>query len=140
MVFRLATPADASGLKHLNDLFNGDGCNSAEAIEQSLASNTQEIVCVADMGEELAGFCCGQLIKTMCYDSDYVELTEFFVAEEHRRFGIGRGLMEFAETEFRKRGIEDINLLTGKDNHTAQRFYLSCGYHEVREMMFKKRL
>jgi hypothetical protein len=50
-IVRLADPQDAEPLKRLNDLFNGEGCNSAENITASLLHNNQEIVCVASEGE-----------------------------------------------------------------------------------------
>ena len=52
---RLANSSDAPELKKLNDLFNGDGNNTAEAIEESLKRNGQEIVCVATDGDKLVG-------------------------------------------------------------------------------------
>ena len=68
---RLARTSDAPELKKLNDLFNGADSNSASAIEESLAQTNQEIVCVAAKTDgdatKLIGFCCGQIVKSMCY-------------------------------------------------------------------------
>ena len=59
----LAKSSDSPELKKLNDLFNGDGNNTIEAIEESLKGNGQELVCVAADGDKLVGFCCGQILK-----------------------------------------------------------------------------
>lgn len=139
MIFRLAEPSDAPELQKLNDLFNGEGSNTLAAIEESLKTNAQEIVCVAADGTTLVGFCCGQVFKSMCYDVHYGEITELFVLETHRRQGVARGLMAFIESEFRKQGINHFQLFTGKSNETAQAFYKAQGYKESAELMFRKR-
>ena len=60
--FHMAQLSDTPELKKLNDLFNSEGCNTLEAIEESLERNEQEIVCVAVDGNKLVGFCCGQFL------------------------------------------------------------------------------
>lgn len=138
-IARLAQLSDAPQLIHLNDSFNGEGCNSLAAIEESLSSNEQEIVCVAVDGDRLVGFCCGQIFKSMCYRSCYGEITELFVLESHRRRGVASLLMSFMEAAFHKQGIHDFQLFTGKSNNIAQAFYRMRGYVESSEMMFRKR-
>jgi ribosomal protein S18 acetylase RimI-like enzyme len=136
---RLAIPSDAPELLNLNDLFNGEGCNSLAAIEVSLKNNTQEIVCVAADGETLIGFCCGRILKSICYSVNYGEITELFVMESHRRQGVASGLMGFIETEFKKQSINHFQLFTGGENQTAQAFYRKQGYSKTTEIMFRKR-
>lgn len=138
--FRLALVQDAQSLKYLNDLFNGENCNSIERIRESLDHNTQEIVCVAEDEGVLLGFCCGQVFKSMCYEVNYGEITELFILDDYRRKGVGKGLMAFLEGEFQKHDIRSYQLFTGRDNDIAKRFYQSCGYSEDTEVMFRKRL
>jgi len=135
--YRLAKSSDATELKKLNDLFNGEGSNTAEAIAASLETNAQEIVCVAADGSRLVGYCCGQVMKSMCYSYDYAEITEFYVTEEYRRQGIGRRLFIFTDNEFYKRGITHFHIATGHDNTAAQTLYRSCGYVETAIMLEK---
>jgi ribosomal protein S18 acetylase RimI-like enzyme len=137
--YRLAVPSDAPELLKLNDLFNGEGCNSLTGIEASLKDNSQEIVCVAADGETLIGFCCGQIIMSMCYDANYGEITELFVVESHRRQGVASGLMSFIESEFLNHGINYFQLFTGGENKTGQAFYREQGYKATTEIMFRKR-
>ena len=105
---RLAQLSDAPELKKLNDLVNGEGSNTVDAIKKSLEVNNQEIVCVAaeisNNANKLIGFCCGQIIKSMCY-SIYGDITEFFVIEEYRCQDINKQLVSQMEMEFDKRGI-----------------------------------
>ena len=139
ITIRLAQGSDAPGLLNLNDLFNGEGCNSISGIEKSLSSNAQELVCVAADKDMLVGFCCGQIFKSMCYRANYGEVTELFVLESYRRQGVASGLMAFIEAEFQKQEINHFQLFTGKSNETAQTFYRVQGYIESSEMMFRKR-
>ena len=138
-IVRRADPQDAEPLKRLNDLFNGEGCNSAENITASLLHNNQEIVCVASEGDSLVGFCCGQVFRSMCYENHHAEITELFVREECRRRGVGTRLIAFMEAEFCKQGIRHFQLFTGASNAAAQAFYRSCGYRATGEMMFRKK-
>jgi len=138
--FRVAKPQDAEALKRLNDEFNGEDCNTVEGIAMTLAQNPQEIVCIAENNGIAVGFVCGQIVKSMCYNTLHGEITELYVMKQHRRGGIGRGLMEFMESEFRKRGIQKLQLLTGDDNDTALRFYHACGYQDTTELQLCKRI
>ena len=137
---RLAQPSDALELKRLNDLFNGDDSNTAEAINKSLETNNQEIVCAAVENtvneNKLIGFCCGQIVKSMCYSSLYGDITEFFIVEEYRQHDIGKRLIELIEIEFDKRGVNHLHHLTGKDNLPTQELYLSLGYNDTSESSY----
>jgi len=139
ITIRLAQDSDSPELLKLNDLFNGEGCNSLSAIEESLNCNEQKIVCVAAESSNLIGFCCGQIFKSMCYSVNYGEITELFVLQTYRRQGVTRGLIAFIEVEFQKQGINHFQLFTGKSNEVAQTFYRAQGYMESSEMMFRKR-
>ena len=138
MIIRLASYSDASELKRLNDLFNGEGCNTVKAIEESIKKNEQEIICVADDGNKLVGVCCGQILKSMCYAAKYGEITEIYVEEEYRRQGIGRKLLITTESELSERGVKHFHILTGEENITAQTLYNSCGYAKTTKILFDK--
>ena len=138
--FRVAQLADAPELKKLNDLFNGDGCNTLEAIEESLRRNEQEIVCVAADGNKLVGFCCGQFLKSMCYPYSYAEITELYVMDEYRKQGIGRHLLHFVEDILVKREVKHLHVLTGNKNVVAQTLYRSCGYADTSEILLDKNI
>jgi len=134
---RLAIVSDAPELKKLNDLFNGDDSNSVEGIEKSLKNNRQEVVFVAEKGNILVGYCCGQIQSSMCYSYEYAVITEFYVMDEYRRQGIGRQLLVAIEREFNKRNITHFHLSTGDDNTAALALYRSCGYEGTSIMLEK---
>jgi ribosomal protein S18 acetylase RimI-like enzyme len=137
---RLAISLDAPELNKLNALFNGDGNNTVGAIEDSLKENGREIVYVAADGNKLVGFCCGQIMKSMCYSYKYAEITELYVTAEYRRQGVGRLLFCAMENELGKRGARHLHVLTGSGNLIAQALYRSCGYRETSEMLFDKNM
>ena len=135
---RLAKSSDAPELKKLNDLFNGDGNNTVEAIVESLKENEQELVCVAADGDKLVGFCCGQILKSMCYSYKFAEITELYVIAEYRRHGIGKQLLGATENGLNKRGVKHLHVLTGDKNFIAQTLYRSCGYGDTSEILLDK--
>jgi ribosomal protein S18 acetylase RimI-like enzyme len=137
---RLAHKTDAPELAKLNDLFNGDGNNTVEAIVESLKGNEQELVCVAADGDKLVGFCCGQILKSMCYSYKFAEITELYVIDEYRRQGIGKQLLGATENELNKRGVKHLHVLTGDKNFIAQTLYHSCGYGDTSEILLDKNM
>jgi len=102
--YRAASIKDVPELKRLNDLFNGEGCNTLEDIEETLKYNEREIICVAADGNDLVGFCCSQFFRSMCYPINCAEITELFVMDGYRRQGIGKNLLQFTEDILIKRG------------------------------------
>jgi len=135
---RIAQYADAQELQKLNDLFNGKNTNTLIAIQESLKTNTKEIVCVAADEDQLVGFCCGQICKSMCYPAFYAEITELFVLDEYRRQGIGKQLLKLMESELAKRGVCHFHILTFKDNDAAQSLYRSLGFIKTSEVLLEK--
>ncbi len=138
-VCRVADINDSIELKRLNDLFNGDGCNSLEGVVEGLKRNDAETVFVVGMDNKLIGFCCCQLLRSICYSVFYVELTELYVHDDFRKRGIGKGLVSYAEEWYRQQGIHDFQLFTGKDNLVAQEFYEHIGYRSDNEVLYRKR-
>lgn len=134
-----ATPKDSAALFVLNEELNGVGCTSLELVEASLANNTQELVFIATLQGVPAGFCCVQLYKSMCYDRNYAEVTEFFIDEKYRRQGVGTKLMKQMEQYFAREDLAGFQLLTGDDNWPARSFYESLAYKKTGEIMYRKR-
>lgn len=139
MKIRVANIDDAKDLFELNEIFNGAG-NNIEHIKESLTNNEQEIVFIALIEDKAIGFCCVQLFKSMCYSTNYVEITELFVMEEYRHQGIGMALMRYVEEYYINDNIDCFQLFTGGENYIAQSFYEKNGYYKTSEIMYRKRL
>lgn len=136
---RLAREGDAAALFQLNQAFNREEAASLERVAQSLREHTMETVAVAFVDEKPAGFLCGQLLRSFCYDVDYVELTELYVAEEFRRMGVASRLMNFLEEYYRTQGVHAFQLFTGRDNDMAQALYRTLGFSATDEVFMRKR-
>ena len=136
---RLARETDAEALFRLNRAFNGEDAAGLERIRQCLRENPMEMVAIAFVEDTPAGFLCGQRLRSMCYDVDYVEITELFVAEEFRRRGVASRLMGFLEGYYREQGIHAFQLFTGGDNRTAQALYAKLGFFRTDEVFLRKR-
>jgi N-acetylglutamate synthase-like GNAT family acetyltransferase len=139
---RLAQDSDARELKKLNDQFNGENSNSVEEIEKSLKENDREIVCVViediDGSSEIIGFCCGQIVKSMCYSISYGDITEFFVSDDTRWYDISKQLIEVIEKEFKNHGVNHLHHLTGvDDNAKTQELFSSLGYSNSTKSSYK---
>ena len=135
----LAKETDAEALFWLNRDFNGDEAAGLERIRASLRENPMETVAIAFVGDAPAGFLCGQKLRSMCYDVDYVEITELYVAEKFRRRGVASQLMRFLEEYYRRQGIEHFQLFTGGDNRRAQALYEKLGFFRTEEVFMRKR-
>ncbi len=137
---RKAQASDVPALFAMNELFNGPGSTTLELLTEAILHNIRETVLIAEVNGEPAGFCCVQLSVSMCYDTNYIEITELFVREEYRRQGVASALMASAESFFKDQRVRSFQLFTGKTNTTAQRFYELQGYIRSDELMYRKRL
>lgn len=138
---RLATGKDAEQLGILNDAFNGKGKTTIDDIRNSIISNQQEVVIVADENGMLVGFVCVQLKKSFCYIDYMPEITEVYVAPAYRRKGIASEMITFAEEYCaRNYSFQKYELLTGRKNIAAQSVYGKLGYADDGELHFSKRI
>ena len=138
---RLAAINDAEQLKILNDEFNGISNTTPEQIRNSLTNNAQEIVVVDEESGLLTGFVCMQLKKSFCYKEYIPEITEVYVRQEYRNRGIASTMITFAEDYcIRHYAVSGFELLTGKENRTAQSVYEKLGYMEDGEMHLSKQI
>ncbi|MCB0131314.1 MAG: GNAT family N-acetyltransferase [Caldilineaceae bacterium] len=129
-LIRVANIEDLDGLARLNNLFN-EGQETAGTIWQRLTNpSCVEIPIVAIIHNRVVGFAGLRIVPYLFYDGVHAELTELFVEESHRRQGIARALMQFAEQIARERNGHELVLHTGADNQTARKFYAAMGYTE----------
>ena len=135
---RLAGEDDADQLSAMNYEFNGEKISTKYIVDALHTSH--EIVAIASLDDGVAGFACGQLYRSFCYDSLCGEISEMYVREAYRRKGVGSALLLFLEKVLRKRGAESIKVLTGQDNGAALGLYASLGYLKEGEVVLGKQL
>ena len=140
-MIRIATVDDANQLELLNNEFNGQGNTSINCIRDSLLNNKQEVIIVSQEKDSLAGFVCVQLKKSFCYDDFMPEFTEVYVRPEYRKQGIASAMISYAEMYCSEHyAVHKYELLTGKENTTAQSVYNKLGYEDDNELHLSKRV
>lgn len=128
MIIRTATPTDAPELARLNTAFN-ETDTPAELIAARLADpHGVETAVVVEIDGRLVGFAGLRIVASPFYRQPNAELTELYVEPEYQRRGIGRALVLYAEEVARKRGVEEIMVVTGFDNAPALALYQNLGY------------
>jgi ribosomal protein S18 acetylase RimI-like enzyme len=90
-----------------------------------------EQVLLAYVDNAPAGLLSLRIVPYLSQDVPYAEVTELYVAPEHRRQGVARLLMAEAEFISRSRGGTYVHINTWHDNHDAQAFYRAAGYESL---------
>ncbi len=138
LTIRLACPADAEVLVHLNAAFNEVEDVTPEDVRRSLLSSP-EIVVVAEVDAEIAAFCCAQVHHSFCYQAPVAEVTEMYVDEAYCRQGCASEMLAFLEKHLQSRwGVDEIHLLTGTTNFAAQSAYKKAGFRVRNEAYMTK--
>ena len=138
LIIRPATPDDAPVLADLNRAFNNSNVPAANIAAQLRASTSSEIVLIAQINGQPAGFTCVQISASICYPSPWAELTECYVVPKYRRRGLATALVREAERQARLRGATEIVLLTGVRNTAGQALYSALGYTRRSQTAFQK--
>jgi GNAT superfamily N-acetyltransferase len=86
---------------------------------------------VIDSGRELAGYA----IVTYNYDLEFggIEaiMTDLFIAQRHRRKGLGARMIEAVRDFCRREGIGALELQVSRRNDAAQAFYRALGFEAL---------
>ena len=136
MEIKIATIDDANDLYELNMLFGNNA--TVEIIKSSLTENDYETVCIASIDGGAVGFCCGRLVKSMCYSEGRMDIEAVFVKQRYRGQGIGRALIQYLETTFSERGICHFHNGAYLSNLTALSLYANMGYLCNGEVVLEK--
>jgi ribosomal protein S18 acetylase RimI-like enzyme len=140
MHIRVATSQDTAALAAMNLEFNESSATPEQMAAQIEAARGHETALIAEVDGATAGFACLRVLRCVCYAEPYAEVTEMYVRPAHRRKGVGRALMLFAEQLAREAGAHEIKVLTGADNDQGQGLYRSLGYEVDDEVLLLKPL
>lgn len=124
------SPADAERLLPLLDAL---GYPSTEAVlSRRLAAMFQQDastrVIGADVGGTLVGFACLHETPVPHRPTAVGRITAIAVLPGTRGIGAGRALVEAAESYFRLKGIERLEVTSGDNHAAAHPFYRHLGY------------
>ena len=122
------------------------GAEIADAYLELLLERCREhagIVLVAEEASVVVGFVA--VLTRYCSDEPeddptaFAYVTDLVVRETHRRRGIGRRLLDAAESRARAAGVDCVRLSVKAGNAGAQALYAECGF-EGYELVLEKRL
>jgi ribosomal protein S18 acetylase RimI-like enzyme len=85
---------------------------------------------IARVKGEPAGYLLAVYVFSLEHLGLTAEIDEFFVLPSARGRGVGDGLLQLAEAEFRKRRCTNVFLQIGKGNERARAFYRAHGFDE----------
>lgn len=80
--------------------------------------------------EEPAGYLLAVYVYSLEHLGLTAEIDEFFILPQYRKTGIGKKLLETAETEFRRIGCGNVSLQLDHENGAARAFYHKQNYFE----------
>ena len=100
-----------------------------EHIADKETSNVWKVV---DEDGALAGFCVADIQEDG--DEPFGMVCDVLVSEEYRGKGIGGELLQTAIEWLHGKGVKDIYLESGKNNHSAHRFFEKRGFCHVSEI------
>jgi ribosomal protein S18 acetylase RimI-like enzyme len=125
---RQATPADATELARMLDLFDHFGATPAQVSTRMQACQHVLTTFLGEIDGQLAGFACLRLVPHLQGDEPYAELTDIYVDAPMRRQGVARALIAHLEAAARAAGASEVVILTDFDNESAQAAYRASGY------------
>jgi GNAT superfamily N-acetyltransferase len=146
VTFRNAVPADADQLisllteimKHHRE--TPPGIDRLAAVLADIMRSSGHLLVVADSSGELIGMCALLFSYSTWSASSVCELQDVVVTADHRRRGVGRGLISAAEEIARERGCTHLFLLAEAWNLEAHAFYRRMSLAEKTCLYFERDL
>ena len=134
---RGATTEDAADIQRLaRELAEtvGDAPPAEEAVEKrlwELLETPRSQVLVVENGRGVVGAVSFWIKPDLAHGDTIIEVPMLVVAEDHRRNGVGRILMEEVRTVASENGASLIELVATTANVAAREFYHSLGFVEA---------
>ncbi len=99
-------------------------------------------IAVADMGGEIVGYSFSYISRKPYFFrlGKFGFIGDVFVLEQFRGRGIGRLLAEDAHDFFRRRNVEQVELLVATKNVETVKFWEKLGYTRLLEWMYKRNI
>ena len=121
---------DVPSKRNREDLWRSDLALLKKILSQEAANSFCDVAC-ADNGQ---GRLVGVVIVTMRGEllsgSPSAHLEAIVIENEFRGYGLGRKLLQHAETKSRELGAESMSLHVFANNHRARSLYAGNGYDE----------
>jgi ribosomal protein S18 acetylase RimI-like enzyme len=117
----------------LEELFTIEADFSPDTSRQSaglrlLLQKRDAVILVAESGGKVVGMCTIQVVISTAEGGLSGVLEDMIVARDARRQGIGRALLQAAESWAEERGLTRLQLLAESENEAALAFYFKMGW------------
>jgi N-acetylglutamate synthase-like GNAT family acetyltransferase len=86
---------------------------------------------VADVGGAVAGVVAVHACPYLHRDGRWARIAALVVADDQRRGGVGRALLDAAHAAARELGCGDAEVTSSRSRDAAHAFYAAAGYEEV---------
>ena len=144
----LIRPADASDLANITDLlpeladfdvpikrnredlWRSDLELLKRILNQDSANSFCDVACDSDAPDRMVGVVIVTMRDELLSGSPSAHLEAIVIDKECRGYGLGRKLLQHAETKARELGAESISLHVFSNNHRARSLYAGNGYDE----------
>ncbi len=110
------------------------------ALQRILPSEDHALIVAEKSVSQLAGW-VHVFLRPLIIQANAAELGGLIVDESSRRLGIGRALLQAAETWAAEQGVSHLMLRSNTARQVAKSFYLSCDYKLIKTSnTFRKEL
>lgn len=95
---------------------------------------------VVEFDGELVGYCLSYISKKLYFFKlgKFGFIGDLFVLEAYRRNGFGRKLVEDADAFFKRKKVEQVELLVANDNVDTIKFWKKLGYKTLLQWMYRR--
>ncbi|MEA5471294.1 GNAT family N-acetyltransferase [Spirulina sp. 06S082] len=100
-------------------------------------SHPDTLLLVAEKDKQVLGFINLHFIPQLALGGDFCRISYFCISENARGLGLGRKLLERAETEAKARGCDRLEVHCHSRRKLAHRFYRQQGYQESPKYLLK---
>ncbi len=129
--------------KLLPEMFNVPETLIDESWLESVIKSENEYLAVLEIDDSIVGAILYKIRTSpndiIIKERKYGYIQEMIVAKSERRKGMGKKLLEYAENDLIKKGVNEIELNIWELNESAMRFYENYGFETIqRRMKIKK--
>ena len=136
MYIRIMKISDYAAVIHLWKSTSGIGLNeiddSRAGIEKFLFRNSNTCFVAEDNGEVIGTILCG-------HDGRRALIYHMAVAEQLRRNGIGKTMLEAVIEALKQEGIQKISLVAMRSNNLGNAFWERMGFIERPDLVYRNR-
>lgn len=115
-----------------------DHMNLEEQLQKRLADYKKEEFIVAEIEQEIVGFCryCDHNGHSPQIPGVDCEIWALYVKPERKRQGIGKALVEFVKREMNEKRKQKMIIWCLKENEPSKQFYRKVGGKEIPDLKF----